>query len=139
MGKGWKAGLNAERRVAPREDVEPIPIRALTSLDHMTLLSRSGHIVEASKTGFLLEIERKNLVPRHFRENINLDEIVGDRILLMIDPLNLELGGRVVRVQKFNKDVYQIAIDFSDDSPEYWRECLMDFLPTKMVMLSPVN
>lgn len=118
-----------DRRYAPREDLKPIQIRGFTSLDHMTLLARIGHIVEASKSGFLLHVERKDLVPKQFRETLSLADLEGDRVMLMIDPMNLEIGGRIARTQRISKDLYEIAIDYSDDAPEYWRECLLDMLP----------
>lgn len=119
----------ADRRIAPREELEPIEIRGFTSLDHMTLLSRSGYIVDASKSGFLLQIERKALVPKQFRDTLSLDVLIGDKVILMIDPLNLEIGGKIARTKRVNKELYEIAIDYSEDAPEYWREALLDMLP----------
>jgi len=60
---------------------------------------------------------------------LSLQELEGDRVILMIDPLNLEIGGKIVRTKRITKDLYEIAIDYSDDAPEYWRECLLDLLP----------
>lgn len=120
---------SSERRIAPREAVDPIQIRGFTSLDHMTLLSRAGAIVEASTTGFLLHIERKELVPKQFQKELSLDALLGDKIILMIDAMNLEIGGRIARTKRVTKDLFEIAIDYSDDAPEYWREILVDMLP----------
>jgi hypothetical protein len=117
------------RRLSPRESFEPIAIRGFTSLDHMTLISRSGYIVDASTTGFLIEVERKDLVPKEFRGLLSLDPLEGDQVFLMIEALNLELGGKIARTRRVSKDRYEIAIDFSNDAPEYWRECLLDLLP----------
>lgn len=125
---GRQSGFT-DRRYNPREELEPIEIRGFTSLDHMTLLSRSGLIVDASKTGFLLHVERKELVPKQFRDTLSIDVLVGDKVILMIDPLNLEIGGKIARTKRVSKDLYEIAIDFSEDAPEYWRECLLDLLP----------
>ena len=119
----------AERRGAPREKVDPIEVRGLMSLDHMTLLSRSGKIVDASKTGFLMLIERSDLLPKVFKESLTLQELDGDRIILTIDALNLELGGTIVRSKRITKETFEIVVDFSDDAPDYWRECLFEMLP----------
>jgi hypothetical protein len=118
-----------DRRYSPREEVEPISIKGFTSLDHMTLISRTGEIVDASKSGFLLKIDRKALVPKEFREALSLDGLIGDRVILTIDKMNLEVGGKIVRAKRIGKEGYEIAIDFSEDAPEYWRECLLDLLP----------
>jgi hypothetical protein len=127
--KDGKTKTAPDRRIAPRENVDPIEIRAFTSIDHMTLLSRRGHIVEASTTGFLLHVERKDLVPKEFRDTLSIDVLKGDQVILMIDPMNLEISGKIARTKRLTKDLYEIAIDFSDDAPEYWRECLLELLP----------
>lgn len=127
MADGGKS--SSERRIAPRETVDPIEIRGFTSLDHMTLLSRRGFIVEASTTGFLLHLERKDLVPKQFRDQLSIDVLKGDRVILMIEPMNLEIGGTIARTKRVSKDLYEIGIDFSEDAPEYWRECLVEMLP----------
>jgi hypothetical protein len=118
-----------QRNRAGREDLEPLPIRGLTSIDHMTLLARKGFLVEASTTGFLLEIERRDLAPKMFRDSLSLKELEGDRVYLMIDAMNLEVGGTITRTNRVGKDRWQIAVDFREDAPEYWRECLLELLP----------
>jgi hypothetical protein len=120
---------SSERRIAPREVVDPIQIRSFTSLDHMTLLTRAGSIIEASTTGFLLHIERKELVPKQFQKELSLDVLLGDQVLLMIDVMNLEIGGKIARTKRVTKDIFEIAIDYSEDAPEYWREILVEMLP----------
>ncbi len=118
-----------EKRLALRHEIEPIEINGFTSIDHMTLLSRSGLIVDASSSGFLLHVKRSALVPKQFREQLSLSELEGDQIILMIPKMDLEMSGRIVRTKRVNKEVYEIAIDYSEDAPEYWRECLLDLLP----------
>lgn len=126
-GKKEKPVEQANR--ALRENLEPLPIRGLTSIDHMTLLARKGWLVEASTTGFLLEIERRDLAPKVFRDSLSLKELEGDKVYLMIDNMNLEVGGVITRTHRVTKDRWQIAIDFREDAPEYWRECLVELLP----------
>jgi len=135
MADGGRAAAKAalkmnvsDRRVSPRE-LDPIQIKGLTSLDHKTLLSRTGHIIDASATGFLLHVARKDLVPQRFRENLSLSELEGDQIILTIDPLQLEIGGKIVRTKRLTKELYEIVVDFSSDAPEYWREALLEMLP----------
>lgn len=124
-----KNGGSSERRIAPREAMDPIQIRAFTSIDHMTLLSRKGAIVEVSTTGFLLQIDRKELVPKQFQKELSLDALLGDQVILMIDVMNLEIGGKIARTKRVTKDLFEVAIDYSEDAPEYWREILVDMLP----------
>lgn len=116
-------------RVAPRQEIERIEIKGFTSLDHMTLLSRTGHIVNASTSGFLLHLDRKDLVPKQFREQLSIEALEGDQVLLTIPVMDLEISGKITRTKRVNKDTYEIAVDYTDDSPEYWRELLLDMLP----------
>jgi hypothetical protein len=121
--------LKYDRRVAPREKFQPIQVRGLTSLDHKTQVARNAYIMDASVTGFLLHIDRKDLVPKEYRDALALTALEGDRVILMIDPLNLEIAGKIARTRRLNKDMYEICVDFSSDAPEYWRAALIDMLP----------
>lgn len=114
---------------APRQSVEPLLISGFTSIDHLTLLSRQGVIVDASKSGFLLHVDRTDLLPKKFKEALSISELEGDQVLLKIPKLNIEISGKITRTHRFNKTTYEIAVDFSEDAPEYWRECLLEFLP----------
>ncbi len=116
-------------RIAPRQKMERLEISGFTSLDHMTLLSRHGHIVDASSSGFLLHVDRKELVPKQFREKLSIEVLEGDQVLLTIPLMNLEISGKIARTKRVNKETYEIAVDYSDDSPEYWRELLLEMLP----------
>ena len=119
---------NATNR-AKREDVHPIRISGFTSLNHLTLISRDGYIVDASTTGFLVRVERSALLPKQFRDALALTPLEGSRVILRLEELNLEIGGVVARTKRVSKDAFDVAIDFSEDAPEFWRECLMDLLP----------
>lgn len=129
MDKRTQRKSEAERRAAPREKMEPIEVRGIMSLDHMTLLSRSGRIVDASKTGFLMLVDRADLLPKMFKDALSLQDLDGDRIILTIDALNLEMAGEVVRTKRITKETFEIVVDFSTDAPDYWRECLFELLP----------
>ena len=120
---------NTNRRVAPRKEVTPIHVGHLTSLDDFAKLARNCEIVEASATGLLLHVHREDLIPQSLRKNLNLDALIGDRVFMHLEEMNLEISGIITRTKLLGKKGFHIAIDYSDDAPEYWRECLMDLLP----------
>lgn len=128
LGQTMKS-VKGERRVAQRADIEPIEISNFTSLDHMTLLTRHGFIVDASATGFLIQISRSDLVPKEFKDRLSIEDLTGDRVMLKLKDMDLELSGTVTRTKRLKKDLFEIGIDYSDDAPEYWRECLLELLP----------
>ncbi len=117
------------RRVAPRKEVSPIHISYLTSLDDFAKIAKNCEIVEASSTGLLLHVKREDLIPGALRKNLTLDVLIGDRVFMHLEEMNLEISGVITRTNLTGKKGFQIAIDYSDEAPEYWRECLMDLLP----------
>ncbi len=117
------------RRVAPRKEVTPIHVGHLTSLDSFAKIARNCEIVEASSTGLLLKVQRDDLIPQSLRNNLTIDTLIGSRVFMHLEEMNLEISGNITRTQLLGKKGYYIAIDYSEDAPEYWRECLMDLLP----------
>jgi hypothetical protein len=117
------------RRVATRKETTPIHVAYLTSLDDFAKLAKNCEIIEASSSGLLLLVKRDELIPASLRKNLSLDALIGDRVFMHLEEMNLEISGTITRTQLMGKKGYYVAIDYSDDAPEYWRECLMDLLP----------
>jgi hypothetical protein len=121
--------VRANRRVAPRKEVTPLTVGHLTSLDNFAKIARDCEVVEASASGLLLLIKREDLIPQALRKNLNLDALVGNRVFMHLEEMNLEISGTIRRTQLLGKKGFHVAVDYSEDAPEYWRECLMDLLP----------
>lgn len=117
------------KRVAPRKEVEPIRVSYMASLNNLAKIAKNCEIVEASATGLLLTVLRDDLIPQSLRGNLNLDCLIGDRVYLKVEPMNMEISGEIRRTKFLGKQGFHIAVDYSEDAPEYWRECLMDLLP----------
>lgn len=120
-----------QKRIAKRKAVTSVSISNLISADSYESIARIGHLVDISSTGFLIQIDRQDLIPKNLRQNLSLTEIEGTPITLMIDPMELEIEGHIARTKYIGKGIFEIAVDFTDDAPEYWRECLFDLLPGK--------
>ncbi|MBO9668013.1 MAG: hypothetical protein J7501_14520 [Bdellovibrio sp.] len=121
---------NTNKRIAPRKEVSPVHVSYVTSLDDFAKIAKNCEIVEASATGLLLLIKREDLIPTALRKNLTLDVLIGDRVFMHLDDMNLEISGVIRRTQLLGKKGFYVAIDYSEEAPEYWRECLMDLLPT---------
>jgi hypothetical protein len=117
-------------RSAPRKNIDPIEVSSVSSLENLSKLARKAKVVEASITGFKLLIRREDLVPRELRTNLNLDTLNGTKVLIYLDLMNLEIAGTVKRTRLLGKDGYELGVDYSEDAPEYWRECLIELLPS---------
>ncbi|MCX7978946.1 MAG: hypothetical protein N2578_08080, partial [Bdellovibrionaceae bacterium] len=70
-----------------------------------------------------------SILPPHLRSSLTLDSLVGDRVFMHLQDLNIEMVGQVARTQLLGKEGYLVAVDYADEAPEYWRECLVDLLP----------
>ncbi len=124
-----KKKTERKQRIAPRKETTPVHVSSMTALSDFTKILKSGEVVEASSSGLLILVRREDLVPLSLRRNLNLDALVGDNVFLRLADMNLEISGTVARTQLLGRKGYYIAVDYSDDAPEYWRECLMDLLP----------
>jgi hypothetical protein len=113
------------------KDVAKLTLDSLSSMENLEKLARYGEIVEASATGILIKVERKDFVSKELRSNLNIDQLIGKEVFFNIHEMDLEISGKIARTKFLGKTGFVIAVDYSSDSPEYWRECLMDFLPTK--------
>jgi hypothetical protein len=121
--------MQANRRIAPRREITPLEVSSMSSLENLAKIARSGEIVEASTTGFLLIVKREDLIPSVLRKNLTLESIHGQKVLLHLPQMNIEISGRIARTKLLGKQGFEIGIDYADDAPEYWRECLVDLLP----------
>jgi hypothetical protein len=121
--------MSANKRIAPRREITPLQVSSVSSLENLAKISRAGEIIEASTTGFLLVIRREDLIPSQLRKNLTLDMLIGTKILLHLPQMNLEICGRIARTKLLGKKGFELGIDYTDDAPEYWRECLVDLLP----------
>lgn len=118
------------KRTSPRKELEPLRVSNLASLENFARIARYGEIIEASSTGLLILIKRDDLIPHTLRGQLNLDSLVGDKVFLHLEDMNLEISGTVRRTQFKGKKGFLVAVDYSSEAPEYWRECLMDLLPS---------
>ena len=116
-------------RAAPRKTVTPIQVSSVSSMENLSKLARSAEIVDASSTGFLVIVKREDLVPVNLRRNLTLDSLVGTRVLLQLAQMNIQVSGKVVRWKLVGKSGFELGVDYSDDAPDYWRECLVELLP----------
>ena len=122
--------MGAERRIAERKMIDSIHVSDLTSLNNFRVIAREAYIVDASITGFLMHIERSDLVPSELKSNLTLQPLVGQQVVLYLPQMNLDLDGTITRASHKGKGVYHVAVEFSAEVPEYWRECLIDLLPS---------
>ena len=50
--------------------------------------------------------------------------------MMKIVEMDLEIDGQIVRVHHAEQERLEIAVDFAENAPAYWRQCLADLLPS---------
>lgn len=121
--------MKKEKRIAPRRDIDPIEVSSMTSLEMITPIARGGQLVNASTSGFGMRVHRTDFIPKYLRENLNMDALVGEKVLIFIQMMNLEIAGVITRAKHKGQGVFELALDYTEEAPLYWRECLVDLLP----------
>lgn len=121
--------MKAERRIAARKVVDFIHVNELTSLSSYSVIAKEGLIIDASQSGFMLRVDRTQLVPKDLRDNLSLEGLVGHQVVMYLPQMNLDLDGTVTRATHVGKGSFEVAISFSEEVPVYWRDCLVDLLP----------
>lgn len=118
-----------KHRKSPRKQTTNIRVSHLTSMNGFAKLAKNLEIIQASNNGLLLQVARANLMLPSLRKNLTLDSIHGDRVLMHIKDMEIDLAGVVARTGLNGKKGFYIAIDYTEDAPEYWGECLVELLP----------
>jgi hypothetical protein len=121
--------MSKNKRVASRKDVDFIKVNDLTSTTDFSVIAQTGQIINASASGFLLQIHRKDILPEELKANLTLDATLGQDVVLYLPQMNLDLDGTITRASHMGKGRFVVAIDFSSEIPSYWRDCLIDLLP----------
>lgn len=116
-------------RSSPRKDLVPLTLDSFSSLESLEKLAKYGEIIQASSTGILIQFKREDFLKKELRSNLNIDSLIGKKVYFNIHEMDLEISGTVARTKFIGKKGFQVAIDYSREAPQYWRECLMDLLP----------
>ncbi len=121
--------MSKDKRVASRKDVDFIKVNDLTAIMDYSVIAQTGQIINASASGFLLQIDRKDILPKDLKDNLTLDSTLGQQVVLYLPQMNLDLDGTITRASHMGRGKFVVAIDFSAEVPSYWRDCLIDLLP----------
>ena len=90
-----------------------------------------GVLVDVSPTGLLLRIERENILSIPLRSTLTLSSIVGAGVGFTIEVMDTYIEGVITRTKLEGHGTFVVAVDFREDAPEYWRNCLVDLLPER--------
>ncbi len=118
-----------ERRAVKRKNIESLDVEHIINNETLKKICVKGQIVDTSIKGFLLLIAREDLISNDLKGNLTLDAMKGMSISLYVNQMELELDGTIGITRHKGKGIFEVLVNFSPDTPKYWRECLMDLLP----------
>ena len=118
-----------ERRDNPRKLLDPIHVADIYAVDRMLTLVRYGTIRNASATGLLIEVQREDMSSAFVEHDLTLEDVVGDVVSLTIVEMELALDAQIARTHEVDATRCEIAVDFAEYAPAYWRESLAELLP----------
>ena len=121
---------DVERREHERKILDPIHVKDIYGLDRMVSLARLGTLINASATGLLVKVRREDLSPEFFQHHLTPEVIEGETVGMTIVEMDLDIDGRVIRAY-YTDEGCEIAMDFRNNAPAYWREALVDLLPAE--------
>ncbi len=124
------------RRQSARKALDPIHVTEITVGECTLPLASAGTILNASATGLLIRVRHSALSPTMVQPNGTLAPRAGTLVMMHIVEMALDIDGEFVRAQQIGSKGWDIAVDFADSAPAYWRECLVDLLPNVGEMTS---
>ena len=123
-------------RVALRKKIEGVTISNVAILKpSYCSLTKKATLVNASSHDFLILIQRKDIIPKYLRNNLTLQTIKDHLIILTIEQMDLTISGYVTRTAMTGRGKFEVAIDYSQEESDYFRECLFSLLPNKDELL----
>jgi len=118
-----------ERRAAKRKNIHTLDIEHVINNHTLKKICSKAKIVDTSTEGFLIVIEREDLMMGDLKDGLTLEALKDMSLSLYVPFMDLELDGTVGLTRHIGKGTFEVLVNFSDDTPKYWRECLMDLLP----------
>ncbi len=129
MGNFLKKDEKMERRSNQRKYIQHLDVERIVNNETLKKICNKAQIVDTSINGFLLLIARKDLLTNDLKGNLTLDVLKGMSISLYMHQMELELDGVISLTRHKGKGMFEVLVNFSSDTPRYWRECLIDLLP----------
>lgn len=117
-----------KNRYNVRKQVAHFKLADLSIFAKYPNFAKRAELLDVSTNGMLISVHRKDLC-KQLKKAFELSDLDGRYMSLKIESMNLDLDALVVRSKSVDKDHFEIALDYSESAPDYWREILFDMLP----------
>jgi len=112
-----------------RKTISQVDVLNVKNVTNGEVYFSRAMLVDVSPTGVLIRVERENILALNLRSTLTLSSIIGSGVGFTIEVMDTYLEGVVTRTKLEGHGSFVVAVDFRDDAPEYWRNCLVDLLP----------
>jgi hypothetical protein len=120
---------SATRRADQRKAISQVDVLNVKDLNKGDVYFSRATVVDVSNTGILLLVERENILSVPLRSSLSLNGLINVSVGFTIEVMDTYIEGIVTRTRPEGGGDFMIAVDFREDAPEYWRNCLVDLLP----------
>ncbi len=120
-----------EREHSFRKEVAEIFVLNIKDLKTGEVLFSRGEVLDVSATGLLLQVKREEIVAMSLRSTLTMTLLHDIAVGFTIEVMDTYIEGSIKRTKSLGRGEFLIAVDFRDDAPDYWRESLVDLLPSK--------
>jgi hypothetical protein len=120
-----------QRSHAFRKDIAEIYVLNVKDLNSNEVLFSRAEVLDVSVTGLLLSVKRDEIVAMSLRSTLTMSLLHDVSVGFTIEVMDTYIEGTIKRTKLHGRGEFLIAVDFREDAPEYWRESLVDLLPSK--------
>jgi len=112
-----------------RKNVAQVDVLNVKNISTGEVYFSRASIVDVSPTGLLLRIQRGHILTVPLRSTLTWATLVNISVGFTIEVMDTYIEGIITRSKPEGKGEFLLAVDFREDAPEYWRNCLVDLLP----------
>ena len=111
------------------KEIQKVKACSITFYNEENIIVKKAIISEVTTSGFKLILNYRNLVPDSLKFQLHLSKLWYKNIRVYIPDMEMDWEGKVIGTQHLGKGRFEVNIEFFQEVPHYWRECLFDLWP----------
>ena len=111
------------------ERMKGIKASSITLSHEENLIVKKAFISHLNSEGFSLVFNYRDLVLPSLKFQLHLHSLWYKDIHIYIPDMDMDLEGRVTGTRHLGKGCFEVNIEFFQEVPKYWRECLFELWP----------
>ena len=108
---------------------------SITFSDAEDILVKKAFVSEVTSKGFKLILNYRDLVSESLKLELDLHSLYHKNIHAYIPDMEMDWAGKVTGSRHLGKGNFEVNIEFFQQEPKYWRECLFDLWPKSFARL----